>query len=249
MASKAVQKIEIEAPAVPATTSESGALISMIERAARDPSVDITKMERLFEMHQRVQTQGAKTAYLAALAKLQAELPAVERKGKGHNDKRYARFEDFIEVIKPCLAKNGFSLTWRVKQEPSIIRTVAVLGHEAGHQEETELALPIDNSGNKNPVQGHGSSISYGKRYTGLTLLGVATEDEDDDGKAAGATPKKTITDEQAEQLSRLVGRTEAPTEIGKIILQRCKVQTFAEVPADRFEKIKDWLKDKFGVE
>ncbi len=37
-----------EAPQVPAIANEAGALISMIERAARDPSVDIDKMERLF---------------------------------------------------------------------------------------------------------------------------------------------------------------------------------------------------------
>ena len=46
------QEVTRAAQQMPAQT-ETAALISMIERAARDPSVDITKMERLFEMAER----------------------------------------------------------------------------------------------------------------------------------------------------------------------------------------------------
>ncbi len=95
-------------------TSESGALISLIERAARDPSVDIDKMERLFQMHAAVEARRAKTAYLAAFAKLQSELPAAVRAGTGHNSKAYARYEDLIEALRPCLARHGSSLSHRV---------------------------------------------------------------------------------------------------------------------------------------
>jgi hypothetical protein len=243
---KAVAKVEeVHAPAQPAAETDS--LLNLIERAARDPNVDIDKMERLFGMRERMQAQASKTSYLAALAVLQAALPAVERKGTGHNQKKYARFEDFIETIKDPMKSCHFSLSFRIKQEAALLRIVGVLGHKDGHQEETELALPADNSGNKNAVQALGSSISYGKRYVGMTLLGIATEDEDDDGKAAGG--KERITAEQAEQLAALVKQTEAPTEIGKIILQQCKAEEFKDIEAARFEKIKKWLKDKFGVE
>jgi hypothetical protein len=243
---KAVAKVEeVHVPAQPAAETDS--LLNLIERAARDPNVDIDKMERLFGMRERMQAQASKTSYLAALAVLQAALPAVERKGTGHNQKKYARFEDFIETIKDPMKSCHFSLSFRIKQEAALLRIVGVLGHKDGHQEETELALPADNSGNKNAVQALGSSISYGKRYVGMTLLGIATEDEDDDGKAAGG--KERITAEQAEQLAALVKQTEAPTEIGKIILQQCKAEEFKDIEAARFEKIKKWLKDKFGVE
>jgi hypothetical protein len=176
-------------------------------------------------------------------------LPAVERKGTGHNGKKYARFEDFIAKTMPVITDNAFSLTFRIDQTDTAIKITGVLGHEAGHQETTSLSLPADTTGNKNAVQAWGSSVSYGKRYVGMTLLGIATEDEDDDGKAAGGQAKQCITEEQAEQLSKLVAKTEAPAEIGKIILQQCKADTFAEIKADRFEKIKAWLKSKFEVE
>jgi hypothetical protein len=246
---KAVAKVEeVHVPA-PQPAVEADSLLNLIERAARDPNVDIDKMERLFGMRERMQAQAAKTAFLADLSSMQAELPAVARKGEAHNKKKYARFEDFVETIKPFMAKNGFSYTNRIDQTDTQIRVTGVLGHRAGHQETTTLVLPTDNTGNKNPVQAWGSSLAYGKRYVGFALLGIASEDEDDDGKAAGGQAKQCITEEQAEQLSKLVAKTEAPAEIGKIILQQCKADTFAEIKADRFEKIKAWLKSKFEVE
>ncbi len=185
--------------AEPVVVNEGDALLAMIERAARDPSVDIDKMERLFAMRERMSAQQAKAAFLADLAKLQAVLPAVERKGTGHNQKKYARFEDFIEAIKPHLAAHGFSLTFRTAQSDTHVKVTGVLGHQAGHQESTDLSLPADTTGNKNAVQSWGSSTSYGKRYVGLTLLGIATEDEDDDGKAAGEG--EMITEMQADAI------------------------------------------------
>ena len=67
---------------MPAIASEAGALISMIERAARDPSVDIDKMERLFLLQERMSAQRAKAAYLSALADMQPELPVIDKRGE-----------------------------------------------------------------------------------------------------------------------------------------------------------------------
>ena len=191
-----------------APVSESVALIAMIERAARDPAVDVDKLQKLFQMHQDADSRQARTAFLAALAKMQAELPAIERKGTAHNSKKYARFEDFIVAVKPKLAEFGFSLTFRLQQTDKDIRISGVLGHAAGHQETTDLSLPADSSGNKNAVQAWGSSISYGKRYVGVTLLGIATEDEDDDGNAAGAGEK--VGAESVEKLRSLLMETQS---------------------------------------
>ena len=186
--------------------SEGAAILSMIERAARDPAVDINKMERLFEMQQQAAERRARAEYLAAFSALQAELPPVERKGTGHNNKRYARFEDLVSAVRPHLAKHGFSLSFRVERQAAEINVAGVLGHSGGHSETTSLPLPADASGSKNNVQAWGSAISYGKRYVALTLLGIATEDEDDDGKKAGSGP--TITDDQAMTLREMIEAT-----------------------------------------
>ena len=185
------------------------AFLAMIERAARDPNVDLVKMQGLFDLKEKSDTRRARSAFLAAFSALQSDLPSVERRGTGHNAKKYARFEDFVEAIRPKLSQHGFSLSHRVTQPaPDRICITAVLGHREGHQEETTLSLPMDTSGNKTAVHALASSISYGKRYTGMAIIGVATEDEDDDGKAAGSGT--LITEEQETKIRDLIEEKQA---------------------------------------
>lgn len=185
-------------PAEPQPTT----MIDIIARAARDPSVDIDKLERLFRMKLDIEARDAKAAYLAALAEMQPRLPVITKHGvisKNEKDERgnktgrqeamtkYARWEDVVEGITPILAEHGFSLSFRVAQPtPDRVAVSGVLGHRGGHTEETTLSLPLDTSGAKNNVQGWGSSVSYGKRYTAFALLNISARGEDDDGNGPG---------------------------------------------------------------
>ena len=65
--------------------SESTALLSVIERAARDPSVDLDRMERLLQMHRQLLQDRAKVAFSAALARLQPKLPIIAERGAIRN--------------------------------------------------------------------------------------------------------------------------------------------------------------------
>lgn len=213
-----------------AVADEGSALLALIERVARDPTVDIDRMERLLQMQQQVVDRHAKTAFLAAFAKLQSELPAAARKGTGHNAKKYARFEDVMEAIRPHLARHGFSLSHRINTDGNVVRVTGVLGHCDGHSEQTEMVLPPDTSGGKTAVHAMGSSISYGKRYVTLTLTGIATED-DDDGKKA--TAGVTITDEQAEAIKAALDVTEA--ELPRFC-KYWKLEKLTDLPAAQYE-------------
>ena len=244
---KAVAKVEeVHVPAQQ-PAAEADSLLNLIERAARDPNVDIDKMERLFLMRERMLAQTNKAAYLTALADMQAKLPMVEKRGtisKNEKDERgaktgnqvamtkYAKWEDVVEAITPVLHEHGFSLQFRISQ-PTEARVVvsAVLGHKAGHSEETSISLPLDTSGAKNNVQGWGSSTSYGKRYTAFALLNIAARGEDDDGKAAGAVA--AINEKQIEQIQSLI--VDANADIKKF-LSYMKVDTLADIPAAKFD-------------
>lgn len=225
---------KIDAHEQPAVTSESAALISMIERAARDPNVDIDKMERLFQMHERMVATHAKTTYLSAFAELQAEMPAAIRRGKGHNAVAYARYEDLIETLRPHLTKHGFSISHRVDTKDGRITVTGILGHKGGHSESTTMTLPPDDSGKKNPVHAMASSISYGKRYVTLTLTGIATEGEDDDAKAA--TAHEPISDEQHDELMSLINETKTNIDA---FLKLGNVESLSDIPANQFQAAK----------
>lgn len=256
--SKAVQKVETKEQATAVATSETAALLSMIERAARDPSVDLDRMERLFQMRERMVADQSRVAYLRALADLQAEMPTIEKLGninkneKGADGKntgqqvamtKYAKWEDVVEGITPWLYKHGFSLSFRIAQPtPDRVIVTAVLGHREGHSENTAMGLPLDTSGAKNNVQGWGSSVSYGKRYTAFALLNISARGEDDDGKAAGAG--ELITDVQAGKLKSLI--VEANADIERFAAYM-KVERIEDIPAARFAHAVAMLNKKRG--
>lgn len=175
----------------------SGSLLSVIERAARDPSVDIEKLERLFALKERMDAQEAKRAFIEGKIAMRAELPEITMKGhiiiRDRNDQNkiiqdtpFARFEDIHEAVMPVLTAHGFDLAFRNGLAPDgKVRVTTILSHRDGHEESTDFDLPHDGSGSKNAVQAVGSSTSYGKRYGVLSILNIKVAGEDDDGDKA----------------------------------------------------------------
>lgn len=237
--------------------SEAAALIGMIERAAADPSMDVERVERMYAMYERAAARSAKSAYIAALAEMQPALPVISKRGTiNANEKdergnktgkqvamtKYARWEDVVEGIRPIMAQHGFSISFRTAQpSPDRIIVTGVLGHRDGHTEETSMSLPIDSSGAKNNVQGWGSAVSYGKRYTAFALLNIVARGEDDDGKGADATAGVITTD----QLKTLIAAIEAThTEEGAFCTY-FKIEKLADLKTADFDRAMKALEKK----
>lgn len=175
-------------------TDYSGGLLAVIERASRDPSVDIEKLERLFALKERMDARDASRAFTEAKIAMRPALPEITMKGyivirdkanpnKIIQDTPFARFEDIHDAVMPVLTANGFDLSYRNGLSPDgKVRVTTILSHVAGHFEETSFDLPHDSSGSKNAVQAVGSSTSYGKRYGTLSILNIKVAGEDDDG-------------------------------------------------------------------
>ncbi len=175
-------------------TDEAASFVTVLARLADNPSVDVTKLERLIDAHERIVKSQAKADFDAAFSVMQGELPIVSERGVAHNGK-FARYEDIVDSVRPVLARHGFGFRHRNERtEDGRLVIVGVLSHRAGHSEEDRFECPPDTSGNKAPIQAIGSTRSYGQRYTLRSLLGIASGDEDDDG--AAATVKKTSAKE-----------------------------------------------------
>lgn len=206
---------KVKSAEVQPATSDNAAVLSLIERLVLDPNVDVSKVERMFDLQERLIARNQEAAYNAALAIMQPSLPEIEHKGKGNNEKSYAKWEDIHSQVTPILTANGFALTFRTSDEAGRIKVTAVLRHRDGHSDETSITLPSDQSGGKNAVQAVGSSVSYGKRYAACALLNIRTRGEDDDGKAASKKTSKiagggSMRDASREQLDA-VDRGEEP--------------------------------------
>lgn len=216
----------------------SDGILAVIERAVRDPSVDVDKMERLFALQERALDRQAKADFTAAKLAMQPELPIITMKGaivikdkntgKVIQETPYAKFEDIHEAVMPILLRHGFDLKFKNIATDSgkpVVRTI--LQHVGGHSDDTEFELPMDTSGSKNNVQAIGSSTSYGKRYGVIGILNLRVHGEDDDA-AEGGKPA-TISDEQRNQLMALSESVGADTK---------RFLTFMGVDGDDFRNI-----------
>ena len=221
----------------------AGGLLNVIERAARDPNVDVDKMERLFALQERVQERNAKQLFVEAKVAMREELPEITMKGrivirdKSSNEitqnTPFARFEDIHEAVTPVLTRHGFDLSYRNGLSPDgKVRVTTILSHIGGHQEETFFDLPHDSSGSKNSVQAVGSSTSYGKRYGTLSILNIKVCGEDDD--ANSAVPDACISKEQRDRINNALDALDADKPA---FCKYLKVDAIADILAKDFDK------------
>lgn len=222
------------------TTSEGAPILAMIDKVLSIPDFPIDKLERLIEIYEKQRNDARRQAYDAAFAEMQPELPIIDKKGKGHNGK-YGRWEDIVEQITPILAKHGFGLSFRTTPAPDAakLRVTAILSHREGHREENFHDLPIDMTGSKNPIQGIGSTTSYGKRYTGSSIINLVCREEDDDGAAGGDA---VISDTQADTLLRLIRDTKSDPQQ---FLAIAKVANISDIKGAQFSVLEAMLQAK----
>lgn len=163
---------------------ESSSWLAMIERLATSPDVNVDVLERMLAMQERVMARSAEAEYNAAFSVMQPEIPVIVERHEGDGGKwSYAALEDIIEVVRPILARHGFSLNHKTEwPNDKTLRVIGILKHRAGHSERSEFQAEADKTGSKNGIQALGSSESYGKRYTTKDLLCIVTRGADDDG-------------------------------------------------------------------
>jgi len=169
-------------------------VLNIIERAARDESVDVAKLEKLLEMQERVDARQNQQAFNRAMSEAQSEMMQVVRDGDNpHSRSKYARLEAIDKAIRPIYTSHGFSVRYR-GGEPSIpggVKVICVVSHAQGHTEEFPLEAPADSVGskgvtNKPMVQAVGSTVTYLRRYALMMAFNVTltNDPDDDDGEA-----------------------------------------------------------------
>lgn len=185
----------------PATVPPADNVTGMFERLARDPNVKVENLERLVAMQERIMAVNREAAFEAAFAKMQPEIPVIDEHGrievKGTLRSTYAPLEDIHDVIKPILARHGFSMRHKTEwpaDKAGIIRIIGILGHEQGHKEFTTFEAPMDKSDYRTDIQSQGSTVSYGRRYTTLDLLNISTRKADNDGRSRKLEPKEPVS-------------------------------------------------------
>jgi hypothetical protein len=221
-------------------STETQAVLSMIERVVLNPDADMDKLEKMLDMQERILKRNGEQAFAADFAAMQSELPRIARNGQIDIKKdgrliqstKFAKLEDINDGVRPVLQKYGFGVSFSIDQNQSGITVTAKLLHRLGHSEKTSLSLPVDTSGSKNNVQGNGSTISYGKRYTLCAILNISTGD-DVDGNLQDDSPVTSVLSD--EDLNRLRGALKVANYEEAAFCKSAGIQSLEQLAISRY--------------
>lgn len=195
----------------------SATILDVVERAAKDPTVDIDKMERLWAMRERELARVSQQDFNEALNQVQAEMGRVAtNRSNSQTGSRYADYAALDRVLRPIYIAHGFALSFTTEDGAGVgeIRVVATLAHRGGHTARYQIDMPADGKGAKGndvmtKTHATGSAMSYGQRYLLKSIFNVAVGETDDDGNAANA---RTSPEQEAKAAEFIQAITEADT-------------------------------------
>jgi hypothetical protein len=120
------------------------------------------------------------------------EMPVWITTDKNGARSKYATLKAILEVVRPVLLNHGIRIRQGTDRtfgadegggiKGRLVPTYTDLIHvPTGEFERTQIEIPLP----KLDPQAMGSAVSYGRRYTLLAALGLATDEADDDGARA----------------------------------------------------------------
>lgn len=148
-----------------------------------------------------------------ALANFQQEVPVIHQPTKGYGY-TYSDLTTILGVINPLLKKHSLGFTQLLNGQE--LKTI-IFHTESGEQIESSINIPIDvKLKGMNDFQVLGSAITYLRRYSLASSLGLVT-DKDADAHGTQEPTKQKLTDSGLEYL--LTKGTKA--EVNKAINER----------------------------
>lgn len=160
------------------------------------------------------------TKLVPALILVQNELKPVKKTAENPFFKSsYADLTSILAESQPLLAKNGFAIIQQPGGDGVKISVTTTLLHTSGEWiKGTVTMTPV-----KSDPQSAGSCITYARRYGLVSLLGIATEDDDANDasqpkynvapKTTTTTPSKTSFTKPVEPTKEVEKTPTVPTQ------------------------------------
>lgn len=175
-------------------TSDAAKLTRAIIAAAKDPDVQMDKMERLLDLHERITAKEAEQQFNMAMVGAQAQMGRIAADSSNPQTRSlYASYAQLDRHLRPLYTSSGFSLSFDEGEGAAegFVRVVCYVAHIGGHTRTYHCDIPADGKGAKGGdvmtrTHAVGSGKSYGKRYLLKDIFNVAVGEDDDDGNAAG---------------------------------------------------------------
>jgi len=192
---------QVAAPANPYT---------LMQQAIVTGDLDVAVMERLMDLQERYEANEARKAFLVALADFQSAVDTVPKTRPVH-DKRgahmynFASLDDIVRFIRPLLRKHELTYAWDSTHDGDFVNVTCNVRHSAGHGETSTFSVPFKaGAPAMSDQQKMASALSYAKRYSLTSALGISVGEPDNDGVDNG-DDGKPVTDEQLGELTNRV--------------------------------------------
>lgn len=196
-------------------------ILSLIERMASDPGCDIDKLERMVALHERSVAREAELEFNDALNAAQSEIGRIGTSKRNEQTKSdYAEFWAIDAVIRPVIAKHGFSLSFDTEpsESPDIVVVLCRMSHRGGHTRVYRVEMPCDGKGAQGAAvmtrtHAMGAAFTYGQRYLVKMIFNLAVA-KDTDGNAPAAASEEQ--EAKADEFLQMVSEADTVADLKK---------------------------------
>lgn len=178
---------------------------------------------------------------VSALSKAQGKMkPAVFNKVNPHYKNRYADFTAVMDACRIPLSENGLSVMQYCETMGEKLVLVTMLAHTSGQW--IKSFFPMSTA--QNTSQAIGAAMTYGKRYSLSSMLGIVADDDDDDGEVAlkeetkkAEKPIVKVSNQQVSELTKRESRLDedAKKKMRARLKASYKSERFEDIPAEAF--------------
>lgn len=241
----AIQTLPTETTAV--VRSAAASMAELLYMAV-EKGTPVAELKELVALHETMSQRQAQQDFAAAMARFQAECPSIKKSSKANFATRgggamsytFAALDEIADTVNPILAKHGLSYTWDATVNGGALTCVCTVRHCNGFSTQSSITLPTDSASAMSSQQKVGSALTFARRLSLTSALGLTTTDDDTDGADKGGV----ITEEQAWDLEAL--RDEIGVDAAKF-MKFLGVSTLAELPASKYAGAVAALEKKRG--
>jgi hypothetical protein len=176
----------------PVVAASASAELSTFERLASTPGMNVENLERLMQMHERMQARSAEQQFNAAMSAAQHAMRPIAADAENPSTRsRYASYAQLDRALRPIYTTHGFGISFDTadSHKDEHVRVLGYVTHTGGHARTYHVDMPADGKGAKGgdvmtKTHAAGAAMSYGMRYLLKMIFNVAVGEDDRDGNA-----------------------------------------------------------------
>ena len=157
-----------------------------------------------------------------------------------HFKSKYADLKECFNACSDILNNHGIHITQPTVQEGDMLVVRTILTHTSGETIQ-DFGIPLAGwQSAKNPMQALGSAISYGRRYSLCSLIGITPAE--DDGQSLTQDVQQRISNKQQSEIVLLLEHRDVNRDA---FMKYFGINDVYEMTADKFASAKKQLEAK----